>query len=362
MKNNILIREKSSRIKVSNDISAKINEVHVNIWSLGPKNFLDVGIMFKNLDSEIIIDIPNTNNADLNMTDLGRLLSRQSIASAIFNERLKICIDSNSACKITRKNNKNITVIALNNSDFFKQKDVKNGVTTITIKPKKLAHYGNLQVQNKSFKRKEFFYVRFRIDNIAIEDFVSPFRQKDGNIVSSSSEFSFFDCRINNWRGIHDDILYRESDLVFPEGICMHLFFVSSKKNTPLLLDSKTKFRVLEDENTWVDYLSVHDLKSVVSISDYIAYHWYGKGNLNAVQQYHYISSSVFKNIIFTLFIFSVAFVAAAAAAAAALPIVWFILGFFILIIIGGIFGWWTPKWFQPFSLINWLSKLCIRA
>jgi hypothetical protein len=342
MKNNILIREKSSH----NDTSAKIHEVHVNIWSLGLQNFLDVGIMFKNLNLEIIIDIPNTNNADLNMTDLGRLLSRQSIASAIFNERLQICTDSDSACKITRGKNKNITVVALNSSDFHNQKDVKNGATTITMTPRIIKHSGNLQVQNKSSEKKGLFYARFRIDNIAIEDFVSPFRHKDGNIVSSSTEFSFFDCRINNWRGIHEDILYRESDLAFPSGICVHLFFVSSKKNTPLLLDSKTKFRVLEDENTWVDYLKVDDLKSVVSISDYIAYHWRDDGNLNAVQQYYYISSSLLKNTVFTFFIISVAFVAAAAAA---FPITWWIWFFPIAIIIIGIIGG-PLKWFQHSS------------
>lgn len=264
------------------------DQLHVNLWEMSKKSFLDIGIMINDPSVEAIqIDLP-WHLEKKQVFDLGSRLVGEKIIAAIFNEVVcyKGCANDYVA-KVKfnpdgTEEDKGFFLIRLNSHDFSTSIiSLSDGRNTTQLVIRLHAVADNLPR-----------YVRFRIADIPEGVYTSKFLQKDRNLLSSSSETRIVDFRINVRRGIPDDILSERRELKskpirleFPKFNRIHLFLtVDRVREITFQGENFVACRSLEDEEIWNSYIQLDNHsngKPTDSVHKYLGYQWTAKNKDN---------------------------------------------------------------------------------
>lgn len=288
------------------------DQLHVNIWELEDRSFLDIGIKIRDYDDieSVIVDLPwDIEKKDI--IDLGGKLSSEKSIAAIFNDVVSYCShDESNFADVTIGGENRLILLRLNSSAFSEEKiAVDNGkpvsrikitlpellkasIDTIDTKNtkknqktlEKFAKSQQADCENNSTSSKTMFpgverYIRFRIAQIPRNIYTTELEKKDKNILSSDIKTRIIDFRINVRRGIPDELLAAESGLVFPSFKKMHCFLTKvNREECHSQSSSYRGYRSLLDEDIWNEYISSElaysksDPRS--NVSNYLGHQW----------------------------------------------------------------------------------------
>lgn len=252
------------------------DELHVNLWEVAGRQFLDIGVMINTPENikAVQIDLPWKFDKT-KVFDLGSRLVGEKIVAAIFNEVVRYdgANDSSFArVSFPQSNNDtgNFSLIRLNSNNFVTNPIALSeggSSTQLTVALEQAPESeDNLRC-----------YIRFRIIDIPEGIYTAKFYQKDRNLLSSSLETRIVDFRINVRRGVPEDVLSARTDLFFPRWKKIHLFLTVDRARE-MTFDSENFIacRSLEDEEIWNSYIALdnHSTERQCSVSDYLGYQW----------------------------------------------------------------------------------------
>lgn len=259
------------------DIKNAGDQLHVNLWHLAVRNYLDIGVMVSSPKDvrEIWLDFPWKVTPE-SLSDLGSMLDGEKMITAIFNELVsydgkseseyaKVTLELNSGAKST------FLVVRLGRPYFKFEYRPGPGESTRV----KITWPTALKGPSPDFRLPR--YIRLRISDVPSEVFFSTFRPKDRNLLSSSSVTRLFDFRVNVRRGIPDEVLLGEPQLQFPKCERIHLFVIVDREIELVFQSGSFKgCRSLEDEGIWNYYLGLSKRKSrpLETVRDYLGYQW----------------------------------------------------------------------------------------
>ncbi|WP_342051588.1 MULTISPECIES: hypothetical protein [unclassified Cupriavidus] len=258
------------------------DELHVNLWEIGNERFLDVGVMVSswNETDAVLIDVPWKLNIS-QISDLGARLNGERAIAAIFNEIVHYdgFADGNYAeISFRREDNSaeqefgHFTLLRLH-SQFFEIKDIyiSDGreVSQLEIRLPRPTR------SNKDYHR---VYIRFRIRNVPEKMYASVFKQRDRNLLSSSTVTRIIDFRINVRRGMPDELLSGDEAVTFPRFAKIHCF-LTTERGEDCIFQSKSfnGCRSLDDEDVWNEYIrqdSKLGISPKNSVRNYLGYQW----------------------------------------------------------------------------------------
>ncbi len=254
------------------------DQLHINLWELDQRRLLDIGILIDRttrLDC-IQVDVPWRAQKD-DVFDLGSRLDNEKILAAIFND-LVVYQGTNDIhpplVKFPGSPDKTFVILRLNSFCFTIEHIVlSDGIVCTRIKIK-------FPATNYSIQDAPRAYIRFRISNIPEAVYTTKFLQKDRNLLSSSAETRIVDFRINVRRGVPDDVLAGNIDVIYPPWEKIH-FFLTIDRVRELLFDGENFIacRSLEDEDIWNGYTATNrnNLEGSTSVTNYLAYQWSAK-------------------------------------------------------------------------------------
>lgn len=288
------------------------DQLHVNIWELEDRSFLDIGIKIKDYNDidSVIVDLPwDIEKKDI--IDLGGKLSSEKSIAAIFNDVVSYCShDESNFADVKIGGKDRLILLRLNSSAFSEEKiAVDNGKPVSRIKitlpvllessidtadtnntkknqatPEIAAESQQADCENNSTSSEAMFpgierYIRFRIAKIPRNIYTTELEKKDKNILSSDIKTRIIDFRINVRRGIPDELLAAESGLVFPSFKKMHCFLTKvNREECHSQSSSYRGYRSLLDEDIWNEYISSElaysksDPRS--NVSNYLGHQW----------------------------------------------------------------------------------------
>lgn len=280
----ILVRfnyETASSIKSNNDL---VNELHINLWELTDREFLDVGVKFDNRQKiqSIEFDLPfEAKSSDI--VDLGHALNTEEIIGAIFNDVVRYSSSNEDQKALIEINGNEISLLKLN-ENHIKIKQIRSKESESSVI--------GIDVSKFDLKENEIAYFRLRIKNIPSGMYCSKFDQKDKNILSSAIETSIVDFRVNVRRGIPQEILTRDSmiagekhKLKFPELNKIHVFFITEReKEISFEGENFVACRSLHDEAIWDNYIryAYSTSKKIKNVSHLLGYQWTTKKKENS--------------------------------------------------------------------------------
>lgn len=254
------------------------DELHVNLWEIGGEPFLDLGVMIGDwVDCDSVqVDLPWSLDSR-KVSDLGARLNGEKSIAAIFNEVVHYdgFADRNYASVCFRRDDgvdfNHFTLLRLNSTYFhLKELNLADGTSVTQLKI-------NLP-RPQTNARNQRVYVRFRIRNIPDSVYASVFRQKDRNLLSSSTETRIIDFRINVRRGVPDEVLTGDSDVHFPHFSKIH-FFLTIDRGQECVFQGHTfkGCRSLVDEEIWNEYVGNDawlSAKGNKTVRNYLGYQW----------------------------------------------------------------------------------------
>ncbi|WP_146005524.1 hypothetical protein [Erwinia sp. B116] len=261
------------------------DELHVNLWEIGednPSPFLDIGVMIhdhKNVD-EVVVDLPwELDKKDIN--DLGSKLSSEKSVAAIFNEVVHYdgLAEGNFANISFRRNGvdeKPFCLFRLNSQSFRIEYIPISNDTSSTRVLIKLPKYTN---RTTLADRRKSAYIRFRIKGIPPSVYTTNFSYKDEALISSSIHTRIIDFRINVMRGVPEELMHSNDDLIFPAKLKRIHCFLTTIRNEECISVSKyyNGYRSLVDEEIWNEYIKLDNLlpgKKTDTINSYLGYQW----------------------------------------------------------------------------------------
>jgi hypothetical protein len=265
------------------------DELHVNLWEVAGRRFLDIGVMIntpKNIKN-VQIDLPWKFDKT-KVFDLGSRLVGEKIVAAIFNEVVRYDgANDNLLARVSFPQSNNGTggfnLIRLNSNNFSTDPIVLSEGGSSTKLSVKLE-----QVPESESGNDLPCYIRFRIVDIPEGIYTAKFYQKDRNLLSSSLETRIVDFRINVRRGVPEDVLSARTDLFFPRWKKIHLFLTVDRARE-MTFDSENfvACRSLEDEEIWNSYIALdnHSNDPQCSVSDYLGYQWTVKAKTSKEDQ-----------------------------------------------------------------------------
>lgn len=258
------------------------DELHVNLWEVAEKSILDLGIMINiNGDKKVCaiqVDLP-WKVEPRNITDLGAQLNSEKTVAAIFNEIVHYNgrADNNYATirllPSEAPNVRDFALLRLNSNSYKARCQHLADGSSFTQLRVELPSASEMNGMGTSM-----VYVRFRIKDVPPEVYASIFRQKDRNLLSSSTETRIVDFRINVRRGVPDEILSSADRSVwFPPFKKIHFFLTIDRAQT---CDFESKSfkgcRSLYDESIWSEYIGGHSaVRGMIgSMRNYLGYQW----------------------------------------------------------------------------------------
>lgn len=259
------------------------DELHVNLWEVAGKPFIDIGVMINGPEEieSLQVDLPWVTDKS-KIFDLGSRLVGERIVAAIFNEVVHYSGSNDqmfaNVTFIPPDPDRDFVLARLSSQDFTVEENaLSDGSKTTRLK----VRVPTLQVASPPKK----LYIRFRIIEVPEDNYTSIFFQKDRSLLSSSLETRIVDFRINVRRGIPDDILTSSTNLRFPAWKKIHVFMTLDRGRE--LTFSNEKFvdcRSLEDEAVWNSYITLgnNDRNIGSSVSAYLGYQWTSKAKERA--------------------------------------------------------------------------------
>jgi hypothetical protein len=252
------------------------NQIHANLWEIGDRRFLDIGVMIDGSESgvkEIAVELPWVVQAG-EVFDLGTKLDGDKILTAIFNEVVSYSgISGSDYATVTidpeNKGGSKFVIVRLHSFSFkLTTINLPNRVRTtrlvITVPSDERTH---------GFRR----YIRFRIVDIPLGVYTAIFAPNDRTLLSSSVQTRIFDFRINVRRGIPDDVLAGAEQWRFPRFSKIHLFAILAREREIAFEgDTFKACRSLEDEDVWNSYVNLSETsdESFKAVRNYLGYQW----------------------------------------------------------------------------------------
>jgi hypothetical protein len=285
------------------------NQIHANLWEIGDRRFLDVGIMIDAAEhavTEVAVELPWAVR-DGEVFDLGAKLDGDRILTAIFNEVVHYCGESGSDfATVTidpEKGPENQFVIVRLHSFSFVNTSLNLPNRTRTTR---LVISVPSNDRTKGLRR----YIRFRIVDIPLAVYTSVFAPSDRTLLSSSIQTRIFDFRINVRRGIPDDVLAGAEKWRFPRFAKIHLFAILAREREIAFEgDTFKACRSLEDEDVWNSYVNLSDTtgQNFRAVRNYLGYQWTadsksaGAKDLVALARFTSVDSSGFNIVRFLI-------------------------------------------------------------
>jgi hypothetical protein len=259
------------------------DQLHVNLWDIGEKSYLDIGLMVSNpmgVDA-IWIDLP-WHARRPHLIDLAPGLDGDKLLTAIFNE----------VATYEGASGAHYAVVTLDTPS--RQTEEDDPFLVVRLDPRKIEHSyltidGQSEVtrfciewpelnyskdEHKTYRR----YIRVRITHVPRDVFFSTFYPKDRTLLSSSVITRLLDFRVNVRRGVPDQILLGEPRLEFPRLKKIHVFaIVPRETELPFHSEGYKGCRSLEDEEIWNSYINLpyrsHGQNSE-TVRNYLGYQW----------------------------------------------------------------------------------------
>lgn len=259
------------------------DELHVNLWDISEKSYLDIGLMVSNPSElkAIWIDLP-WHSRRSHLIDLGPGLDGDKLLTAIFNEVATYEGASDAHYAVVTLNspshqsngNDSFLVVRLDSRKIEHSHltiDGQSEVTRFCIEWPELS-YG--KDEHKDYRR----YIRLRITHVPRDVFFSTFRPKDRTLLSSSVVTRLLDFRVNVRRGVPDQVLLGEARLEFPRLKKIHVFaIVPRETELPFHSEGYKGCRSLEDEEIWNGYINLpyrsHG-QNGETVKNYLGYQW----------------------------------------------------------------------------------------
>ncbi|MFV8671604.1 hypothetical protein ACNRC9_21715 [Ralstonia pseudosolanacearum] len=258
------------------------DQLHVNLWDMAGRQYLDIGVMVSNPSAtkEVWVDIPWKLNEE-SVIDLGAKLDGEKMITAIFNELAEYTGESekeyaNVKLELNNGEERHFFVVRLARRHFnFEYQPMPIGSTRIKI--------GWPSREDEGVSPTKALYLRIRVRSVPPDVFFSTFRQRDRNLLSSTTITRLFDFRVNVRRGIPDEILLGEQRLQFPQFEKIHLFAIVDRGIELAFHSGNFKgSRSLEDEGIWNSYLDLTKNKKRQrypdTVRDYLGYQWTASG------------------------------------------------------------------------------------
>ncbi|HDR9095100.1 hypothetical protein QZM46_29970 [Burkholderia vietnamiensis] len=256
------------------------DQLHVNLWDIADKAYLDIGLMVSEPESisEIWIDVP-WRVEPRQVVDLGPGLDGDKILTAIFNEVASYSgVSGQHYAVVTLGSHPNqdipFLLVRLDQSRIaFSQIaiDTHSEVTRLQIRWPALKFS---DPTHEGLRR----YIRIRLTHVHMDAFFSTFRAKDRNLLSSSPITRLLDFRVNVRRGVPDQVLLGEPALEFPSLKKVHVFaIVPRETELPFQGEGYKGCRSLEDEEIWNGYINLPHRSHAMhgeSVKDYLGYQW----------------------------------------------------------------------------------------
>ena len=283
-------------LQAPNERTAEVrDELHVNLWEVGRETVLDLGIMIHDWRemSAVQIDLP-WSPSESDITDLGSRLNSEKMVAAIFNEVVQYsgCADeayaeisfrrasSTASASSPGQTTGHFNLIRLTRK-AFSITPIPSADGTISSQLRVALPNDLKSIATANIPRR--IYLRFRIRAIPKEVYSSVFRQRDRNLLSSSSETRIVDFRINVRRGVPDEILANAENVAFPQFKKIHFFLTVDRTQT---CDFESKdfagCRSLVDEDEWTEYIRSRSSLGIdlpASVKNYLGYQWTAKSN-----------------------------------------------------------------------------------
>lgn len=261
------------------------DQLHVNLWELGDGPVLDVGIMingWRNVQA-IQINLP-WSVADQDISDLGTKLNSEKTVAAIFNE--VVHYDGSADLSYARVSFRPDDYVGSNPSNekntghflLLRLSSTAYSTTKLYAADGDVSSQLRINLPELPDVSEDRAYVRFRIRRVPRAVYSEVFRQKDRNLLSSSTETHIVDFRINVRRGVPDDILSGNSEVWFPRFRKIHLF-LTIERSLVCEFESQNFIgcRSLVDEDIWNEYVrtqSDRGRKKPDSVRNYLGYQW----------------------------------------------------------------------------------------
>lgn len=264
------------------------NQLHVNIWEVDNSYFLDIGVMIRGWTKFkfIQVDLPwEINRADI--SDLGTRLKGEKSVAAIFNEVVHydgraggnyavVKFERNGVCcsqfTLLRLNSQFVKVDKI----YLSGGEVSSRIMIEIPRPQKALEEGG-----------EYAYVRFRVRNVPRGVYTQVFKQHDSGLISSTTETRIIDFRINERRGVPDELLSSNKPVEFPRFNKIHCFITVDRQQDCVSHSKSYKgFRSLFDENIWNEYIQLDVLKRAGrrnSVRNYLGHQWSSSESENGV-------------------------------------------------------------------------------
>lgn len=268
------------------DENYKYPELHLNIWEIEKKSFLDVGLMLSTSEPAkfILLALPWIIK-DSNIVDLECCLSNNEALKAVFNESLELTDRvENGGYKVINnfKESADFNIVKFDSS-IQCVTEFNTDASIIAIDIEKLKKFSR-KINDAAMK----MYIRFRLDNLPISFYKVGIEQCDNVFHSSWQNIEIIDFRVNVRRNVPLDLLkkikakdfFKERELQFsPEGAeikflkfsKVHLFLMKSQSEEIVFEDKWFRScRSLEDEGFWAKYSNSKD----VVVKQSLGYQW----------------------------------------------------------------------------------------
>lgn len=295
----VAIKSSAKDIELGKVASTK-SQLHVNIWEIDESYFIDIGVMIDDWAKYkyVQVDLPwEVNRSDV--SDLGARLNGEKAVAAIFNEVVHYdgLADGNFAVIRFEKpgsevSNRNISTNGLENAEecndegftllrlnhqFIQVESIplagSNASSRLMIElPRPYRATEDKKISTKAA------YIRFRIVKVPRDVYTKIFTQHDSGLFSSTVETRIIDFRINERRGVPDELLSSNRSLNFPLFEKIHCFITVNRQQDCISSSGSYKgFRSLFDETIWNEYIRLDSSESLVrknSVRDYLGHQW----------------------------------------------------------------------------------------
>lgn len=266
------------------------DELHVNLWEIGNDNslpFMDIGVMIHDhkLVEEVVIDLPwEVDRKDI--VDLGVKLNSEKSVAAIFNE--VVHYDSlaegnftNISFRRNGKDKKPFCLFRLNPKSFEVEPIILGDDSVCSRILIKLPKY-NINAPLKD--QRNSAYIRFRIKKIPTAVYTDRFKQIDKALISSIIDTRIIDFRINVLRGVPEELMHSNDNLIFPSNLKIIHCFLTTIRDEECVSVSKyyNGYRSLVDEDIWNEYIRFDNstlAKSEKTINNHLGYQWTAKAD-----------------------------------------------------------------------------------
>ncbi len=278
-------------LTVTADKKNYIKQLHFNLWDSKKNNlhFLDIGILCKNENFNIEINLPKTERLPA-LIDLTSKF-KDSIPNAIFNA--SVDIEEKNKVKILKlENNARYCLSPIDTS-----KCINKDKLDISVE-KLLESKTNAPIA-------DWRYYRFRITNFDLSKAIVEVDSKSKSFESSFTACKVVDFRINDSKLL--PVLKAQKIASSADKFeKIHFLYITDINEDIQLADVNYTSRFLERE-IWNDYLDLDEQKL-----DMIAYHLRQKDTLSAnfLIKCNYTKTSILHLIVYALIVIALALVA----------------------------------------------------